>query len=87
MSTNVALSTHFEVFIRQQIDSGRYDNASEVIKAGLRLLEDQESRQSVQLQDLRLAISAGTTSGPDKPSDEVFDRLEEKYRALADRKA
>ena len=38
---------------------------------------------AAQLQDLRLAIAAGTASGPDKPSDEVFDRLEEKYRALA----
>ena len=53
MPTSIALSTHFETFIREQIESGRYNNASEVVRAGLRLLEDTEFEQSVQL-DLSL---------------------------------
>ncbi len=82
MPTSVALSSHFESFIRQQVDSGRYNNASEVVRAGLRLLEDQELHQSVRLEELRSAIAAGLTSGPGTPAEQVFDRLEAKYQAM-----
>jgi len=44
MPTSVALSPHFETFIRQQVDSGRFNNVSEVVRAGLRLLEVARSR-------------------------------------------
>ncbi|MBB4235657.1 type II toxin-antitoxin system ParD family antitoxin [Rhizobium esperanzae] len=41
-----ALSEHYEKFIRKQLESGRYNNASEVVRAGLRMLEDyEESRE------------------------------------------
>ncbi len=39
---NVALTSHWEGFIRQLIDSGRYNNASEVVRAALRKLQDTE---------------------------------------------
>jgi antitoxin ParD1/3/4 len=39
---NVALTSHFENFIKQLIASGRYNNASEVVRAGLRKLEETE---------------------------------------------
>ena len=84
MPTSVALSPHFEKFIRQQVDSGRYNNVSEVVRAGLRLLEDHGTRQSIQFEELRAAIAAGLASGSDVPSDQVFDRLEAKYRAMAE---
>lgn len=79
MPTSVALSSHFESFIRAQIDSGRYNNVSEVVRAGLRLLEEQQQRQTVQLEELRAAIKTGLSSGPPRPAEEVFDRLEAKY--------
>ena len=44
MATSVALSPHFETFVRDQVESGRYNNVSEVVRAGLRLLEDAESQ-------------------------------------------
>jgi len=48
MPTSFALSPHFETFIQEQIESGRFNNASEVVRAGLRLLEDTERQQSLQ---------------------------------------
>ena len=83
MPTSVALSPHFEHFIREQVESGRYNNASEVVRAGLRLLEDQQQQASLKLDALRAAIVAGLASGPGVPADEVFDRLEAKYRRMA----
>jgi len=83
MPTSVALSPHFEHFIREQVESGRYNNASEVVRAGLRLLEDQQQQASLKLDALRAAIASGLASGPGVPADEVFDRLEAKYRTMA----
>jgi len=83
MPTSVALSAHFESFIRQQVDSGRFNNVSEVVPAGLRLLEEREAEQAMKLQALREAIAVGLASGPGMSEEEVFDRLEAKYRAMA----
>ncbi len=79
MPTSVALSAHFESFIRDQVESGRYNNVSEVVRAGLRLLEDTERQKSLQLQALRNDIAAGKASGPPLEAEPVFDRLEAKY--------
>ena len=64
-NTSVALGGHFEQFIGEQVSAGRFGNASEVIRAGLRLLEEQELR----LQELRAAIRDGLESGPAAPFD------------------
>jgi len=58
-TTSVALGPHFEDFIQTSIMSGRYNNASEVVRSGLRLLEDQEQRIAA----LRSAIEEGMNSG------------------------
>ena len=58
-TTSVALGPHFEDFIQTSIMSGRYNNASEVVRSGLRLLEDQEQRMAA----LRSAIEEGMNSG------------------------
>lgn len=82
MPTSVALGSHFESFVRDQVRSGRFNNASEVVRAGLRLLEDSEHRRQLELDALRAEIIAGRESGPGKPADSVFDRLEAKYSAV-----
>lgn len=87
MPTSVALSAHFEKFIREQVASGRYNNVSEVIRAGLRLLEEQEDQRAARLEYLRAALAAGETSGPEVLGNQVFDRLEAKYRAMVERDA
>ena len=58
-NTSVALGSHFDDFIKAQIAQGRYNNASEVIRAGLRLLEDNEC----QVLALKKAIQEGLDSG------------------------
>ena len=79
MPTSIALSPHFETFIREQVASGRYNNVSEVVRAGLRLLEDTERLQAIHLQTLRADVAAGKASGPAAPAEPVFDRLQAKY--------
>lgn len=85
MPTSVALSPHFETFIRQQVDSGRFNNVSEVVRAGLRLLEEREAEQATKLEALREAIAVGLASGPDLSEEEVFDELEAKLQAMVEK--
>lgn len=87
MPTSVALSPHFEAFIQAQVKSGRYNNASEVVRAGLRMLEDQHARARLEQEELRAAIAAGLASGPGQSANAVFDRLESKYRKQAGKRA
>jgi antitoxin ParD1/3/4 len=82
MPTSVALGNHFETFIREQIASGRFNDVSEVVRAGLRLLEQQEQRYQLELEALRAEIAAGR-AGSAKSADDVFQRLEAKYRDAA----
>jgi antitoxin ParD1/3/4 len=58
-NTSVALGTHFEEFAKNRIKEGRYKNISEVIRAGLRLLEDEEHKYLA----LKNAIENGIDSG------------------------
>lgn len=61
-NTSVSLGDYFENFVDSKISSGRYKNASEVIRAGLRLLEEDENR----IQILKSAIKEGLDSGISK---------------------
>lgn len=64
MPTSVALGAQFEEFVKAQVTSGRYNNASEVVRDGLRLLQDQEDLRRVKLEWLRTEIQNGLDSGP-----------------------
>ncbi len=83
MPTSVALSAHFEAFIREKVESGRYNNVSEVVRAGLRLLEDTERQQAIQFQALRADIAAGKASGSPLAAEPIFHRLQAKYTQQA----
>lgn len=58
-NTSVTLGSEYDAFIQRQIAKGRFGSASEAIRAGLRLLEDQENS----LEQLRTAIDEGDESG------------------------
>lgn len=73
-TTTVALGPHFEDFIQASILSGRYNNASEVVRSGLRLLEDQE--YASRLTALRYAIDEGEASGDYEDFDPVANLAE-----------
>jgi antitoxin ParD1/3/4 len=64
-NTSISLDAHFSDFLAREVATGRYGSASEVVRAGLRLLEDQEARLSA----LRSALSAGEASGEPEPFD------------------
>jgi antitoxin ParD1/3/4 len=61
--TSISISDHFDGFIAAQIADGRYDTASEVIRAGLRLLEEREMEYKTKLETLRTALIEGESSG------------------------
>jgi antitoxin ParD1/3/4 len=81
MPTSVTSGSHFEDFIRHQVRTGRFNNVSEMVRAGLRLLDESEQCRQLELEALRAEIAAGHASGGPKPADAVFDRLEAKYTA------
>ncbi|MCB9879035.1 MAG: type II toxin-antitoxin system ParD family antitoxin [Planctomycetes bacterium] len=58
-NTSFILGDHFDAFVTSQIEAGRYQNATDVIRSGLRLLEERETK----LQALRRALIEGEQSG------------------------
>jgi len=74
-NTSISLGDHFGSFVDRQVAEGRYGSASEVVRAGLRLLEEHEIR----LAALRAALTEGEQSGPSQPFD--FDRFLERKHA------
>ena len=76
-NTSISLGNHFDQFVQSRISEGRFKNVSEVIRAGLRLLENEENKVIA----LRNAIQEGLNS----PIVENFD-FEENLKKLKSEK-
>ena len=76
-NTSVSLGTHFATFIDTHVQGGRYGTATDVVRAGLRLLEEHEAKVKA-LQD---ALRAGLESGEPRPfdSDAFLARMRAKH--------
>jgi antitoxin ParD1/3/4 len=75
MPTSVALGPRYESFVRKQVASGRYNNVSEVLRAGLRLLEQDEKLRALKLRELKAAIAEGL-AGEALADEAVFSDVE-----------
>ncbi|MCL5041559.1 MAG: type II toxin-antitoxin system ParD family antitoxin [Gammaproteobacteria bacterium] len=69
-NTSITLGQHFDTFIAEQLKNGRYSSTSEVVRAGLRLLEESETR----LARLRKQLKEGEDSGFEDYSYDSFIR-------------
>ncbi len=81
MATSYSIGDHFEGFIDELIESGRYSTASEVMREGLRLLEEREERRRLKLEALRAEIQKGFDSGPaEEVEKDMLRRIKEQGR-------
>jgi antitoxin ParD1/3/4 len=76
-NTSFVLGDHFDTFVTAQIEAGRYANAADVIRSGLRILEEHEKKVAA----LRDALIEGENSGPDGPLD--MEQIIRRARAKA----
>ena len=75
---NVSLTPELERFIREKVDSGRYQSSSEVVREALRPLEERERVR----EQLRAEIQKGVDSGEPVDGPKALDRLLAKYEAM-----
>jgi antitoxin ParD1/3/4 len=75
---NINLTTELDRFVATKVKSGRYENASEVVRAGLRTLEQEERQYELKLAALRAAIDEGDASGV--AAGDVFRRVRKKVK-------
>jgi antitoxin ParD1/3/4 len=75
LNTSISIGDHFASFANAQVRSGRYGSVNDVVRAGLRLLEDHEAQVSA----LQNALIAGEQSGEPRPFD--FDAFKARKRA------
>ena len=80
MATSYSIGKHFEEFIASLIASGRYSTASEIIRDGLRLIEEREQDREAKLEWLRAEIQKGLDSGPAEEVGDMFARIKAEGR-------
>ena len=83
MPSSYVIGDHFESFIKAQIQQGRYASASEVVRDGLRALEDREKLRVVKLEALRAEIQRGADSGTGTPVKAVFAAVRKRIAQTA----
>ena len=88
MASSYSLGSHLETFIQAQIEGGRYGNASEVVRAALRMLEEHEEGRPLRamlreekIEWLKAELQKGVDSGEPIPWDVAMERLENRRAA------
>ena len=82
---NVSLTPELEKLVSSKVSSGRYQSASEVIREGLRLLDDQDRLRELHLEEVRRKIQTGLDQldrGEGIPGEEVYARMKQKSNAF-----
>ncbi len=79
MASSYSLGAHFESFVQGQLASGRYNNASEVLRDALRLMEERDAK----LQALRATLDASIRAGGAHSDDDIARALDEEEVLLA----
>ncbi|GAB0155262.1 type II toxin-antitoxin system ParD family antitoxin [Chryseobacterium sp. Alg-005] len=78
-NTSILLGDYFDNFINQQIKSGRFSSASEVVRAALRMFEYEESKKAELINELKKGEKSGFTENFDRK--EFLDNLHQKHTA------
>ena len=78
------LGKQLESFVVRLVASGRYNSKSEVLREGVRLIEEREAKLTALDASIARGLADGD-AGRTKSADQVFDRLEAKYRAMGQR--
>lgn len=74
---NINLTPALDAFVAEQIESGQFQNASEVVRAGLRALKADQAVHAAKIEALNAAIQAGIDSGPPIPIEDFTAFLDE----------
>ena len=83
MPSSYSLGERYEKMMEDLIASGRFNSKSEVLRHGLRMVEESEARYLTELEELREAVRIGMESGPDIPAEEVRASLKARIREIA----
>lgn len=85
MPSSYSIGDHYEAFAKELVASGRYASVSEVLRDGLRLMEEREALRAWKLAELKKAIQEGLDSGEPEPWDSADVIKAEGRRILAER--
>lgn len=80
MASSYTIDKHDEALIDGLVESGRYKSASDVVRAGLRLVEQREQDYKTKLTELRAEIQKGIDSGPAEDVGDLFARIKAEGR-------
>lgn len=84
---SISLPGELARWVREKVDSGSYSSNSEIIREGLRLLQDHEELRAKKLKALQDLVEESVNSGPGITAEEVFARMEERNRQWKKKKA
>ncbi|KNY13062.1 CopG family transcriptional regulator [Shinella sp. SUS2] len=79
---SIALGAHYEKFVKELVDEGRYNNVSEVVRAGLRMLEDHEAGRERWIREELPGRLAAHRADPSTaiPADQVFAEIDAMHK-------